>query len=174
MNKKWTKVFESLANPDSDHKSQAIVRDIIDRLHLDWYEFVGRFVKFLYWKWNNDVDLITPETAEFAKVRMTASWVDEFLNCPGFAAELLRVGWLEYVPGSDLLVSSEQARINAMRSRDFCQARDAAIKTEKAAKVIEQIERQAKKPKATAVAAKPAQEPKPALTLAALRKQKAR
>jgi len=173
--KHWVNIFESMANPDSTQASQAKVKEMANNLNLDWYEFVGRFVKFQYWKWNNDVDLISPETAATAKVQMTEFWIDGFVECPGFAAELIRVGWLERIPDSDLLLSSPLARAHsahqvAMSKLRIEQKRVAKSEYEAAQKQpqppIEPAKKEPKKPKSA--------EPKAPLTLAALRKQKSK
>lgn len=75
----WIKVEHVM--PDKPEVSQ-----LAEALGIDHDAVVGKLIRFWIWADAQSID--------GNSLRVTASFIDRLSNCPGFAAALLKVGWL--------------------------------------------------------------------------------
>lgn len=76
----WIKIEHSM--PDKPEVSQ-----LAEALGIDHDSAVGKLVRFWIWADAQSVD--------GNAINVTSSFLDRLTNCPGFAAGLLKVGWLD-------------------------------------------------------------------------------
>lgn len=98
-----------------DLRDDPAVIAIADATKTSEYEVVGRLHHL--WSWADS------HTADGSVPSVTPTWVDRYLQCPGFAAAMVKAGWLDDVAGVGIIFPNF-GRHNGEPAKKRCQESD--------------------------------------------------